>query len=255
MGARRPVVFAGAVAGIYTGRCPSALLFFGEMISKDCNPAMRAPTNHDRQVDNAGFSGLHRRTVADLTPESSSESPESWVEMYGDLLYRVAVARLRDLSTAEDLVQETFLAAWRGRDTFDGHSDRGTWMVAILRRKIADHYRRIGRSRETTAEAASNELFDHRGVWREPVGEVDLNPESPAELSEFWKSLQFCVEELPGTLSAAFRLREFDSQSVDQACEHLQISRQNLAVRLHRARLLLRKCLQSKWLGHRESVP
>ena len=182
-----------------------------------------------------------------------SESPERWVELYGDLLYRVAFARLRDVATAEDLVQDAFLAAWRGRDAFDGRSDRGTWMVAILRRKIADHYRQAGRSRETSTEAVGNDLFDHRGVWREAVGDVALNPDSPAELSEFWTSLQHCVGELPSTLSLAFRLREFDAQSVEQACAHLQISRQNLAVRLHRARLLLRQCLQHRWLGSEES--
>lgn len=187
------------------------------------------------------------------SPDTKCQSPETWVKEYGDLLYRVAVAGLDDRAAAEDLVQEAFLAAWRGRDSFDGRSNRGTWLVAILKRKIADHFRRAGRLRETTTDGEGDDLFDQRGIWREPVNELTLNPDSPTELREFWNSLLGCVEELPGTLATAFRLREVESEGIERTCELLHISRQNLAVRLHRARLLLRKCLEGKWLGIRES--
>lgn len=191
--------------------------------------------------------------MAEQARATRRESAEAWVDEYGDLLYRVAVMRLGDRSAAEDVVQEAFLAAWRSRDSFDGRSDQGTWLVAILKRKIADHYRRVGRSRETTADGEGDELFDHRGIWRRPVSEIDLNPESPVELSEFYRSLQHCVEQLPGSMSSAFRMRECEAESIEQTCEQLGITRQNLAVRLHRARLLLRECLQRTWLGQRES--
>ena len=46
--------------------------------------------------------------------------PRGWVERYGDYLYRFAVARVRAQSVAEDLVQETLLAAWKGRARYDG---------------------------------------------------------------------------------------------------------------------------------------
>ena len=48
--------------------------------------------------------------------------PETWVDQYGDYLYRFALARIKDQAVAEDLVQETFLAALHGRKSFKGHS-------------------------------------------------------------------------------------------------------------------------------------
>ena len=150
-------------------------------------------------------------------------------------------------------MQEAFLAAWRGRASFDGRAERGTWLVAILKRKIADHYRAAGRSREVTSDDEPAELFDARGLWRSPVGKLNLKLETNVEREEFWGTLQLCVGQLPGTLAQAFAVREIESLSPDEASEQLGITRQNLAVRLHRARLLLRECLQTHWLGEREA--
>ena len=194
-------------------------------------------------------------TTASNLRTDPSESPDAWVERYGDMLYRVAISRVSDRTTAEDLVQEAFLAAWKNRENFDGRSARGTWLVAILQRKVADHFRRAGRSRETLspdAEQPVGELFDQRGVWSQPIGKLSLELETNVERDEFRQMMHLCVAELPGNLATAFSLRELDAAPVDQACELLGITRKNLAVRLHRARLLLRRCLQARWLGERE---
>ena len=100
-------------------------------------------------------------TIANQPPANASESPEDWVEQFGDLLFRTAVSRVGDREVAQDLVQEALLAAWRGRESFDGRSQRSTWLVAILKRKIADHFRATGRSREVSpSEEEGCELFD-----------------------------------------------------------------------------------------------
>ena len=66
------------------------------------------------------------------TEAAAIENPESWVDNYGDFLYRFALARVKDVSIAEDLVQETFLAALRARENFKGQSAERTWLTAIL---------------------------------------------------------------------------------------------------------------------------
>lgn len=66
----------------------------------------------------------------------------AWLAEYGDDLLRYAVARVGQINVAEDLVQETFLAAIRGHREFRRQSSIKTWLTGILRRKIADHYRR-----------------------------------------------------------------------------------------------------------------
>ena len=74
-------------------------------------------------------------------PQAAQLHPESWMDSHGDVLYRFALARMCNLEVAEEVVQETFLAALSNRAQFTGRSDERTWLVGILRRKIADHYR------------------------------------------------------------------------------------------------------------------
>ena len=77
--------------------------------------------------------------------DAAALDPETWVDQHGDSLFRFAVSRVQDPETASDLVQETFLAALRLRDTYAGRSSVRTWLVAILKHKIADRLRKIGR--------------------------------------------------------------------------------------------------------------
>ncbi len=70
------------------------------------------------------------------------DNPETWVDEYGDFLYRFALSRVKDPSVAEDLVQETFLAALRSRENFKGQSSVRTGLIAILKHKIVEHIRK-----------------------------------------------------------------------------------------------------------------
>ena len=71
--------------------------------------------------------------------------PETWVDEHADVLFRYALLRVRRSEVAEDLVQETFLAALHGRETYSGKSSVRTWMIGILRHKILDYFRRTAR--------------------------------------------------------------------------------------------------------------
>ena len=85
------------------------------------------------------------------------DNPEIWVDKYGDFLYRYALLRIKDPATAEDLVQETFLAALKARRAFKGRSSARTWLIAILKHKIVDHIRK--RVREQSSDKIES-LFD-----------------------------------------------------------------------------------------------
>ena len=74
--------------------------------------------------------------------------PERWVEEHGDYLFKFALLRLRDATKAEDVVQETFLAALRGANQFAGRSAEKSWLMGMLKNKICDHFRKA--SRETS---------------------------------------------------------------------------------------------------------
>ena len=178
------------------------------------------------------------------------DDPAGWVDRYGDRLLRFALNRVGSRDTAEDLVQEAFLAAWQSRDTFDGRSSLETWLIGILRRKIADHYRAAGRKQQFEEWATSDEnrtLFDKRGKWRESIAHWQESPEQLSQNSEFWDVMSNCLAGLPAHLADAFRLREIHQESVEDTCTLTGVTPKNLSVRLHRARLLLRSCLDQKW--------
>jgi RNA polymerase sigma-70 factor (ECF subfamily) len=178
--------------------------------------------------------------------------PELWVDRHGDVLFRYALARLRNRELAENAVQETFLAALKGRDSFTGRSSERTWLVGILKRKVFDHFRHSRREEPVDdPEAVSDEtrdLFDERGRWK--VGPTEWAvPGASLEKNEFWRALERCLNALPDRLHRAFFLREMDDLETDELCKVLAVTETNLWVMLHRARARLRQCLETGWFA------
>ena len=102
--------------------------------------------------------------------DGSLLNPGVWVDQHGDILFRFAFQRVRDESVAEDLVQETFLAAMRAKDRFKGQSTERTWLFSILKHKIIDHYRRqkFRRSDMNVEDFAESmdKFFSENVKWR-----------------------------------------------------------------------------------------
>lgn len=176
-------------------------------------------------------------------------NPSKWVDDHGDLLFRYAVARVRDHAIAEDLVQETFLAAIRNRMDFAGKSAERTWFVGILKHKIIDHLRRQSRecSMTTINSSLGDELFDQKGWWQARPAKWPEDPKETLHQQEFWTTFWTCYEHLPRRLRAVFSLREMDEMRTEEVCEALNISSGNLGVLLYRARMGLRRCLEINW--------
>ena len=185
----------------------------------------------------------------------SDESPnplklaESWLADHGDALLAYAVRRLPGLAVAEDVVQETLLAGLKAAGGFRGEADVRTWLTGILRRKIADFYRRQARETPAGAGEPGESSFDEQGYWRERPGGWGADPAATAESAEFQAAVARCVEKLPPTLRPAFQLRVLDELKTEEICSMLEISPTNLSVRLARARTLLRGCLERTWFG------
>jgi RNA polymerase sigma-70 factor (ECF subfamily) len=174
-----------------------------------------------------------------------------WVEEHGDALYRYARARVPGRELAEDMVQETFLAAIRSLDRFEDRSSLRTWLFSILRYKIVDHYRsgEAGRGKAEAVPEASR-FFSRVGHWAKGPSPWKT-PEEALLDDEFRAVLDGCLGGLPRSLAEAFMLREFDEVEGAELCELLGLTPGNLRVRLHQARLLLRECLERKWFGSR----
>ena len=185
--------------------------------------------------------------------------PERWVAEHGNYLFKYALLRLRDATKAEDMVQETFLAALKGGKGFAGRSAEKTWLVGIMKNKIGDYYRKAGRETSFTdlefyREEESEGFVPEgafKGGWIQELGPMEWSPDPGAGLDsqEFWKTFHECAGKLPKNISAAFCLREIDELDSKEVCRLLSISESNLWVMLHRARMALRRCLETNWFG------
>ena len=74
--------------------------------------------------------------------ETHQLHPNTWVDLYADYLFNYAVTRVNDSEIAKDLVQDTFIAGLKSAKNFKGEAAERTWLIAILKRKVIDHYRK-----------------------------------------------------------------------------------------------------------------
>ena len=188
----------------------------------------------------------------------SINNPERWVDEHGDVLYRYALARVRKPDLAQDLVQETLLAAMRSHERFAGQSSVRSWLCGILKHKLCDHFRKRGRETSfTDLEFLADEFeekFVPEGFWVHMNGPKEWRPE-PDEVmhrDDFWKAMRDCLAKLPERVAAVFTLREMDEMEGKEICAMLNISENNLWVMLHRARMALRECLAMNWFENPE---
>jgi RNA polymerase sigma-70 factor (TIGR02943 family) len=183
--------------------------------------------------------------------DASLVNPDTWVDQYGDILFRYALQRVKDTGVAEELVQETFLAAMRAKDRFRGQSTEQTWLFAILKHKIIDYYRRKKPDRsdmdvEDFAET-KNPFFSANGKWQIQPTRWDINPIEAYEQKEFMDAFYQCISQMPQRLADAFVHREIDGLSTEEICKLMDITASNCWVMLYRARMLLRRCIETNW--------
>jgi RNA polymerase sigma-70 factor, ECF subfamily len=189
------------------------------------------------------------------------ENPEKWVDLYGDYLYRFALYRVYEATVAEDMVQETFLAALGSFKNFQYRSSIKTWLTGILKHKIIDHFRKQAKEQQINdIEPNMNklkDLFDQNGHWKIKPANWNADPQKLYDQKEFIKVLHNCLTELPGRQASAFVLREIVGENTKEICKILDVSTTNCWVLLHRARMYLRRCLEINWftnLNVRESI-
>ncbi|MDD5149063.1 MAG: sigma-70 family RNA polymerase sigma factor [Flavobacterium sp.] len=181
---------------------------------------------------------------------------ENWVNQFSDELFSWALYKTSSKETAEDLVQETFLAAFHKIDTFQGKSQPKTWLFSILNNKVIDYYRLSAKTTKQTFSISENSgyelsdgLFNETENWKNN----DINPvwdqeEELLDNPEFNNIMQDCMEDLPQKWKFAVTSKYLTDKNADEICQELEITTSNYWQIVHRAKLLLKKCLEMKWL-------
>ncbi|WP_298475118.1 sigma-70 family RNA polymerase sigma factor [uncultured Maribacter sp.] len=177
-------------------------------------------------------------------------NPNIWVDQYADYLFNYAVTRVSDAEIAKDLVQETFFAGLKSAKNFKGDAAERTWLVAILKRKVIDHYRKIN-SKKGKAEVRMNysSISDSDGDWLEEqvADPFSTTNNSFLENEELGAAIQDCISKLPKKQSQVFVMKTIQGIDTEDICNELGINPSNLWVMIHRARTALMGCLNQNW--------
>lgn len=206
---------------------------------------MRGPCKRDCCAASHGHNRLMNEAIR--SGDARPSSAEQWLQRHGDALYAFALARVFDPASAEDLVQDTLLAALRGQQAFRAESAERTWLIGILKHKCIDEIRRRARSapaQQAAAEDIETQLFRPDGRWREPPGAWVYEPLQMVQRDAFMTAVQHCLEGVPNAQRASFIMRELHGLDTAAASEQMGVTPNNLYVLLHRARLRLRRCLE-----------
>lgn len=175
--------------------------------------------------------------------------PEEWVDKYGDQLFAFARSRVTSETIAEDIVQDTFLSAWKARESFRGDASEKSWLYTICRNKITDYYRKAAKELEQYGvDDYGSAHFDDAGHWtKEAMAHKWSIPSATLETKEFYSVLDACKDNLKELQKAVFVMKYFDDLDADRICKVLDITPSNYWVLMHRAKLQLRDCLSTNW--------
>jgi len=203
-------------------------------------------------------------------------NPDHWVDAYADTLFRYALTRLRRRQDAEEVVQETLLAALQGHREFRGDSAELTWLISILRNKVIDRIRLASREVMVAVDSmddwcgTTDRWLHAPKLWSGNASRLvgaggtrcrhclpkpwSGDPSKLVEDGEFWDQIRKCFSGLPERQAQVFALRTFDELESEEICKQTGLTITNLWVLLHRARTSLRACVEGSWLAP-ESIP
>lgn len=167
---------------------------------------------------------------------------EELMRRHNRMLYRIARSILNDDAEAEDALQETYLAAYRGIGSFRGGSRIGTWLARIV---INEAYARLRKQKRAGIVVPFDALErgEHDAKEAAMADATTVLPETAALRSELRRLLERKIDELPTQFRTVFILREVEELSVEDTAECLDMPAATVRTRAFRARALLRESL------------
>lgn len=191
----------------------------------------------------------------EIVKENSKKILEDWVNHFSDELFTWALYKTSSKEVAEDLVQETFMAAFNKIDTFQGKSQPKTWLFSILNNKVIDYYRLSAKTTKLTFSISensgyefSNGLFDGSEHWESnAINPIWNQEEELLDNPEFNRIFENCLQNLPKKWKDVITYKYLADKKADVICQELEITLSNYWQIVHRSKLLLKKCLETNW--------
>lgn len=167
--------------------------------------------------------------------EGDADAFESLIGLTSPRVYRMLVRALGNPSDAEDVLQETFVKAWRALPRFRREAQFSTWLYRIAMNEASRHRSTGARHRALPLEDVMLELPDLRA-----------SPATAAESAELRRQLETVLRELPLPYREAVVLRDVEGLSNEEAAEVLGLDVRNFKSRLHRGRMAIRRRLEER---------
>jgi len=164
---------------------------------------------------------------------------EILMRRYNQRLYLVARAILREDAEAEDVMQDAYVRAYQHLDQFAGRAKFSTWLTRIA---VHEALARANRRRRYEALDASPNSQGENMMFPSNVP----SPEQEAAAAQTNGMLEAAILSLPETYRTVLMLRDMEELSTAETAEALELTEQNVKVRLHRARALLRRELYAR---------
>ncbi len=195
-----------------------------------------------------GSPATDRRPEKSSTRTRSAKDFDTLYRDHVDLMYRFAHRLCGEAETAKDLVQETFLNAYRGLDRFRGDAQISTWLYTIASRACL----RMRRKRKGAPEREfSLEEFipTSDGEFRLQIPIDGLSPEAALHNKQLREALDTAINQLPKKYKMVLVLRDMEGISAKEVGTIMGLNERAVKSRLHRARLFVRRQLSARGLG------
>ncbi|HEX2056272.1 MAG TPA: RNA polymerase sigma factor [Nitrospiraceae bacterium] len=169
---------------------------------------------------------------------------------YVDLIYRFAYRLCGESEAARDVVQETFLNAYRGIKDFRGDAQLSTWLYTIASHACMRMRRK--RKGEPDRELSLEEFIPtSEGEFRLQIPVEGLSPEQALQNKQLRRILDHAIARLPPKYRMVLVLRDMEGLSAKEVGAIMRLNERAVKSRLHRARLFVRKELSAKGLAER----
>lgn len=199
--------------------------------------------------DDANVESMERVLVA-RARRGDRRAFDRLVESHLSRVWAVVWRIVRHREDAEDVVQETFLAAFRTIAEFRGDAAFGTWLHRIAVTRALNHLDRASEKLRRASRPIEGQGEDAPGG---PSPEVERAAPDPGpsplralEAKELLRRLATCLEKLPPAWKAVVALRDAESLAYEEIAARLDIELGTVRSRLARARLALRECVEGR---------
>ena len=200
-------------------------------------------------LEKARVEGWTDEEVVDRVLAGETELYEILMRRYNQRLYRVVISILRDADETQDVMQEAYVRAYQHLSQFEGRAAFSTWLTRIAVHEALARHRKRGRNQQFGSDSNEGEISVS-------PGSPALDPEQTVSKAELNQMLEEAVLALPEQYRTVLMLRDVEEMSTSETAAALSLSEENVKVRLHRGRAMVRKNLFARvGAGAKDAFP